>query len=72
MHGRTVAIVADWTDSFVLLDNSTLAAYMDSLIGDDYPFWLVIFPEGTTIHQEYVVKSQAFAEKYGSHSDSQS
>lgn len=37
---------------------------MDSLIGDDYPFWLVIFPEGTTIHKEYVAKSQAFAEKY--------
>ena len=37
---------------------------MDSLIGDDYPFWLVIFPEGTTIHKEYVVKSQAFAETY--------
>lgn len=37
---------------------------MDSLIGDEYPFWLVIFPEGTTMHAEYVVKSQAFADKY--------
>lgn len=37
---------------------------MNSLIGDEYPFWLVIFPEGTTMHAEYVVKSQAFAEKY--------
>ncbi|TYZ61178.1 hypothetical protein PybrP1_012394 [[Pythium] brassicae (nom. inval.)] len=44
-------------------DSAHIKAYMDSLIGDDYPFWLVIFPEGTTIHQEYVAKSQAFAEK---------
>uniref|UniRef100_K3X6I6 Phospholipid/glycerol acyltransferase domain-containing protein n=1 Tax=Globisporangium ultimum (strain ATCC 200006 / CBS 805.95 / DAOM BR144) TaxID=431595 RepID=K3X6I6_GLOUD len=44
-------------------DSKHIKAYMDSLIGDDYPFWLVIFPEGTTIHKEYVVKSQAFAEK---------
>ncbi|RLN57271.1 hypothetical protein BBJ28_00018877 [Nothophytophthora sp. Chile5] len=35
--------------------------YMDGLITDEFPFWLVVFPEGTTIHQEYVAKSQAFA-----------
>lgn len=38
--------------------------YIDGLVHDDFPFWLVIFPEGTTIHMEYVAKSQAFADKY--------
>lgn len=36
---------------------------MDSLIQDEFPFWLVIFPEGTTIHTEYVAKTKAYAEK---------
>lgn len=44
-------------------DAKHIKAYMDSLIDDDFPFWLVIFPEGTTIHTEYVTKSRAFAEK---------
>jgi lysocardiolipin and lysophospholipid acyltransferase len=38
--------------------------YMQSLINDNFPFWLVIFPEGTTIHTEYVAKTKAYAEKY--------
>jgi hypothetical protein len=37
---------------------------MHSLIHDEFPFWLVIFPEGTTIHTEYVAKTKAYAEKY--------
>lgn len=37
---------------------------MQSLIQDEFPFWLVFFPEGTTIHKEYVEKSKMFAEKY--------
>ncbi|CCI42137.1 unnamed protein product [Albugo candida] len=39
--------------------------YMQSLIQDEFPFWLVFFPEGTTIHKEYVEKSKMFAEKQG-------
>ncbi|DAZ99266.1 TPA: hypothetical protein N0F65_005434 [Lagenidium giganteum] len=44
-------------------DSKHIRGFMESLIEDDFPFWLVIFPEGTTIHQEYVVKSHGFAEK---------
>ncbi|TMW63815.1 hypothetical protein Poli38472_002756 [Pythium oligandrum] len=44
-------------------DAKHIKEYMDSLIHDEFPFWLVIFPEGTTIHTEYVVKANAFAEK---------
>lgn len=46
-------------------DREHIQKYMDGLITDDFPFWLVVFPEGTTIHKEYVVKSQAFAAKEG-------
>lgn len=45
-------------------DSEHIRAYVNSLIEDDFPFWLVIFPEGTTIHQEYVTKSKAYAEKF--------
>ncbi|KAL0583646.1 hypothetical protein ABG067_006459 [Albugo candida] len=34
-------------------------------LSDEFPFWLVFFPEGTTIHKEYVEKSKMFAEKQG-------
>ncbi|KAJ0399541.1 hypothetical protein P43SY_006087 [Pythium insidiosum] len=44
-------------------DAKHIKAYMDSLIHDEFPFWLVIFPEGTTIHTEYVQKAHKFAEK---------
>ncbi len=37
--------------------------YMHSFIQDGFPLWIIIFPEGTTIHTEYVDKSHAFAEK---------
>lgn len=41
-----------------------IPGYLDSLVADEFPFWLVIFPEGTTIHTEYVAKSQTFAARY--------
>ncbi|OQR98132.1 1-acyl-sn-glycerol-3-phosphate acyltransferase [Achlya hypogyna] len=37
--------------------------YMQSFLQDKFPFWMIIFPEGTTIHSEYVAKSRAFAAK---------
>jgi lysocardiolipin and lysophospholipid acyltransferase len=46
-------------------DEVHIKKYMGGLIADDFPFWLVLFPEGTTIHQEYVAKSQTFAEREG-------
>ena len=30
---------------------------------DQFPVWIVVFPEGTTIFTEYVEKSHAFASK---------
>ncbi|KAL4176378.1 hypothetical protein KRP22_001321 [Phytophthora ramorum] len=42
-------------------DEEHIKKYMNGLITDDFPFWLVLFPEGTTIHSEYVTKSQVFA-----------
>ncbi|KAL7683166.1 putative phospholipid/glycerol acyltransferase [Plasmopara halstedii] len=42
-------------------DAEHIKKYMDGLIADKFPFWLVVFPEGTTIHDEYVTKSQNFA-----------
>ncbi|KAE9029183.1 hypothetical protein PR003_g2964 [Phytophthora rubi] len=46
-------------------DAAHIKKYMGGLIADDFPFWLVLFPEGTTIHSEYVTKSQAFAAREG-------
>ncbi|CAI5742713.1 unnamed protein product [Hyaloperonospora brassicae] len=46
-------------------DQKHIQQYMDGLITDKFPFWLVLFPEGTTIHKEYVTKSQAFAAREG-------
>ncbi|GMF28641.1 unnamed protein product [Phytophthora lilii] len=46
-------------------DEAHIKKYMYGLIADDFPFWLVLFPEGTTIHSEYVGKSQAFAAREG-------
>ncbi|RLN59685.1 hypothetical protein BBJ29_003648 [Phytophthora kernoviae] len=46
-------------------DEQHIKKYMDGLIQDDFPFWLVLFPEGTTIHQEYVTKSKAFGAREG-------
>ncbi|GMF35922.1 unnamed protein product [Phytophthora fragariaefolia] len=46
-------------------DAAHIKQYMGGLIADDFPFWLVLFPEGTTIHAEYVAKSQAFAAREG-------
>ncbi|CAH0482238.1 unnamed protein product [Peronospora belbahrii] len=46
-------------------DQEHIERYMHGLITDGVPFWLVLFPEGTTIHSEYVTKSQAFAMREG-------
>ncbi|KAG7386090.1 Acyl-CoA:lysophosphatidylglycerol acyltransferase 1 [Phytophthora pseudosyringae] len=46
-------------------DEAHIKKYMGGLIADDFPFWLVLFPEGTTIHSEYVTKSQVFAAREG-------
>ncbi|KAI9922198.1 hypothetical protein PsorP6_001767 [Peronosclerospora sorghi] len=46
-------------------DEKHIKKYMRELITDNFPFWLVLFPEGTTIHSEYVKKSQAFAAREG-------
>ena len=46
-------------------DQEHIQQYMNGLITDQFPFWLVLFPEGTTIHKEYVTKSQAFAAREG-------
>ncbi|RQM10454.1 hypothetical protein DD237_003921 [Peronospora effusa] len=46
-------------------DQEHIKRYMNGLITDGFPFWLVLFPEGTTIHSEYVTKSQTFAAREG-------
>ncbi|OQR84292.1 1-acyl-sn-glycerol-3-phosphate acyltransferase [Achlya hypogyna] len=42
-------------------DKRHVQRYMESFVDDGFPCWMLLFPEGTTIHQEYVAKSQAFA-----------
>jgi hypothetical protein len=44
-------------------DAQRIRKYMATLHEDNFPFWMVIFPEGTTIHREYVEKSTHFALK---------
>ncbi|EQC41960.1 hypothetical protein SDRG_00809 [Saprolegnia diclina VS20] len=44
-------------------DRLHVQEYMQSFLQDKFPFWMIIFPEGTTIHTEYVAKSKAFAAK---------
>eukprot|EP00667_Euglena_gracilis_P012879 EG_transcript_13255 len=36
-----------------------------AFMNDAFPFWLLLFPEGTTVHEEYVAKSQKFAKETG-------
>lgn len=44
-------------------DRAKIQRQMTEFSLDKFPFWLVIFPEGTTVHKEYVDKSQAFAKR---------
>ncbi|OQR85213.1 1-acyl-sn-glycerol-3-phosphate acyltransferase [Thraustotheca clavata] len=44
-------------------DRMHVQEYMQSFLADKFPFWMIIFPEGTTIHSEYMTKSHAFADK---------
>ncbi|KDO29801.1 hypothetical protein SPRG_04915 [Saprolegnia parasitica CBS 223.65] len=46
-------------------DKPHVQQYMESFVEDAFPVWLMLFPEGTTIHTEYVVKSQKFAAAQG-------
>eukprot|EP00668_Euglena_longa_P036412 GGOE01046800.1.p1 GENE.GGOE01046800.1~~GGOE01046800.1.p1 ORF type:complete len:352 (+),score=97.87 GGOE01046800.1:71-1126(+) len=34
-----------------------------SFLKDEFPFWILLFPEGTTIHEECIAKSQKFAKE---------
>ncbi|RQM31417.1 hypothetical protein B5M09_001281 [Aphanomyces astaci] len=45
----------------IKVDRVTIQAYMQSFVQDNFPFWLVLFPEGTTIFTESVLKSHEFA-----------
>ncbi|EQC42344.1 hypothetical protein SDRG_00082 [Saprolegnia diclina VS20] len=46
-------------------DKPHVQQYMESFVEDAFPVWLMLFPEGTTIHTECVTKSQAFATAQG-------
>ncbi|KAF0695263.1 Aste57867_13905 [Aphanomyces stellatus] len=46
----------------IKIDRPRIQAYMQSFVQDNFPFWMLLFPEGTTIFTEYVAKSHAFAE----------
>lgn len=42
-----------------------IQAFHSGPAGDRFPVWLLLFPEGTTVHEEYIAKSQAFAKQSG-------
>lgn len=44
-------------------DKKRMEKRMMEFSKDGFPYWMVLFPEGTTIHTEYVEKSHCFAEK---------
>ena len=44
-------------------DKPNLMARLQTFVDDNFPFWFLIFPEGTTVHEEYIEKSQKFAEQ---------
>ncbi|OQR84271.1 1-acyl-sn-glycerol-3-phosphate acyltransferase [Achlya hypogyna] len=50
-------------DRALSTDRARVQRYMESFISDGLPVWLVLFPEGTTIHTEYVAKSHSFAQR---------
>ncbi|KAH9189881.1 hypothetical protein AeNC1_008153 [Aphanomyces euteiches] len=47
----------------IKLDRPLIQAHMQSFVQDDFPFWMLLFPEGTTIYSEYVTKSHEFAQQ---------
>jgi len=46
-------------------DGPLIEQSVQSFLQDRFPVWLLLFPEGTTVHEEYIAKSQAFAKQSG-------
>ncbi|ETW00792.1 hypothetical protein, variant [Aphanomyces invadans] len=47
----------------IKVDRVAIQAYMQNFVQDNFPFWLLLFPEGTTIFIESMAKSHEFGQK---------